>query len=77
MQIRSYLLRAYFSLLCVVLTRLVSVLLTFTYDFVPTSTKIKLRQLNFDPDKYVFIIHVAMVILVNDILQSICHIVNR
>ena len=59
MQIHSYLLRVYFSLLHIVLT----LLLTFAYDFVPTSTKIKLRQLNFDPNNYMFIIHVAMVIL--------------
>ena len=49
----------------------------FAYDFILASTKIKLGQLNFDPNNYVFIVHVAMVTLVNNYLQFICHIVNR
>ena len=64
-------------LLRVVLTLLVFVLLAFAQNFIPVSMKIKLRQLNFDPNNYEFIVHVAMVMLVNNNLQSICHIVNR
>ena len=37
--------------------------------------KKQLKQLNFDPSNYEFIVHVAMVMLVNNLL-SICHIVN-
>jgi len=37
---------------------------------------LRLKQLNFDLNNYVFIIHVAIVMLVNNNLESICHIIG-
>ena len=39
--------------------------------------KIQLRQLNFDPQQLCIIVHIAMVTLVNNNLQSISHIFDR
>ena len=51
---------------------LVPILLVFTKDFVATITKIKLKQLKFELHQFCDYWPVAMVMLVNSKVQSIC-----
>ena len=51
---------------------LVPILLVFTKDFVATTTKIKLKQLKFEPHQFCDYWPVAMAMLVNSKVQSSC-----
>ena len=56
---------------------LVPILLVFTKDFVATTTKIKLKQLKFEPHQFCDYWPVAMAMLVNSKLQSICPLIQQ